>query len=389
LDRPPDKEGLQHVAAAKSVYKEAVEKAVQNFPPGTSSPPQGLTQRTNTSHNNSTPLHSIDEVSNMGGKTAVVEDSSTKGKQRRPVGLTKTNTGDKDKDWMGNKLDQGQTKILFLKDDNSNEGEIIKSNKQKSNELSPIRESLEDLIEANPMGEDIANTLHDHSRQLNAMLASINEMDKSFDIDSLRDTRENMEQATAAATSKLEDVNANMKQLDEDVADIGRMRSDLEELLAKSNAELAQLKSEKADGIDKFQSSVDQVQGMTEALGRTRDQWNKSLTKTQEQWEGTFDALGTKQQDAFDDALSKMQATIATMEAQATNLQNGIDQVKTLQEASENHTATIDSTVSSITENSNKLIQQKVVALTEATSQKPELTVFGRFLRSSNLQTRN
>ena len=218
LDRPPDgNEG--HVA----------------FPPGTSSPPQGLTQRTNTSQtnketppdsvdaipksgfdttpndNNLTTLQSVaDGVSNMGGKITVVEDSSTKGTRRRPVGLTKVRQGNNDKDWMGNKLDAGQTTILFLKDDNSNEGEILKSSKQTSNELSPIRESLEELIEANPMGEEIANTLHDHSRQLNSLMASINEMDKSFDIDSLRDTRENMEQATAAATSKLDEVNANM-----------------------------------------------------------------------------------------------------------------------------------------------------------------------------------
>ena len=71
LDRPPDgNEGQQDVAAAKAIYKQAIEKAIQNFPPGTSSPPQGLTQRTNTSQTNKeTPPDSVDAIPKSGFDT--------------------------------------------------------------------------------------------------------------------------------------------------------------------------------------------------------------------------------------------------------------------------------------------------------------------------------
>ena len=62
-------------------------------------------------------------------------------------------------------------------------------------------------------------------------MESINNMDKSTDMASLKDSRENLEQVTAAATTKLEHINSSMKQLDEDLESIKTIRSNFKTML--------------------------------------------------------------------------------------------------------------------------------------------------------------
>ena len=232
LDHPPVKEGPAHVAAAKLPYKEAAVKAVANFPPGTSSPAQGLTQRKADSSqpNKETPPDSVDNIPTSGFDTTP-KDSNMGGKK---LALTKPRTKGMT-DWEGRPLDKGQTTICFVKEGDNNietaKVGTITTPKGKSNDLSPIPESLEELIHNNPMGSDMADILHAHSNQINTIMDSINNMDKSTDMASLKDSRENLEQVTAAATSKLEHINSNMKQLDEDLESIKTIRSNFKTML--------------------------------------------------------------------------------------------------------------------------------------------------------------
>ena len=372
LDRPPEKGGLEHVAAAKLLYKEAV----TNFPPDTSSPVMGLTQRIEDSSqpNVDTLPDSVDAIPTS-GFDGTPKDSNMGGKK---LALTTPKKGEKD--WEGKPLDKGQTTICFVKEGNNNNIESAKvgtvtTPKGKSTDLSPIPESLEELIKNNPMGADMADTLHAHSNQINTMMESINKMDKSIDITSLQDTRDNLEQVTAAATTKLENINAGMKQLDDDVAAVRTIRSNYQTMLEESNAELAKLKANKDECVE----SADIV---ITSLGRTRDhwkakceEWDKALNDReklfQERWDTTMAALETKKQESLDNlqqVMTNMEARsneiLATMETRSTELLQNINHVEKLQTETkaiqDTHTATIDSTVSTITEDSHKLIHTKV-----------------------------
>ena len=299
-------------------------------------------------------------------------------------------------DWEGRPLDKGQTTICFVKEGDNNietakVGTII-THKGKSKDLSPIPESLEELIHNNPMGSDMADILHAHSNQINTIMDSINNMDKSTDMASLKDSRENLEQVTAAATSKLEHINSNMKQLDEDLESIRTIRSNFTTILEESNAELTKLRSEKVERID----SVDTV---ITSLGRTRDQWeakreewDQSLAaqlasfqdmekRSQERWDNSIAALETQKQESLTNmqqVVNNLEARsnefLATMEARSNELMQSIAQVQSLQAETKSiqdtHNATMDSTVSSITEDSRKLINTKVEELSKINNDK-------------------
>ena len=392
LDRPPEKGGLEHVAAAKLLYKEAAAKAVTNFPPGTSSPAMGLTQRIEDSSqpNEDTLPDSVDTIPTSGFDTTP-NDSNMGGKK---LALTTPKKGEKD--WEGKPLDKGQTTICFVKEGDNNietaKVGTITTPKGKSTDLSPIPETLEELIKNNPMGADMADTLHAHSNQINTIMENINNMDKSIDITSLKDTRENLEQVTAAATTKLEHINAGMKQLDDDVAAIKNIRSNYQTMLEESNAELAKLTANKDECVE----SADIV---NTSLGRTRDnwiakskEWDDSLharletfhnneKKYQERWDTSMAALETKKQESLDNMqrvmnnmVARSNEFIATMETRSTELLQSIQHVEKLQAETKSirdtHTATIDSTVSTITEDSRKLIDTKVEELSKINNDK-------------------
>ena len=144
---------------------------------------------------------------------------------------------------------------------------------------------------------------------------------------------------------------------------------------------------------------IDSVDTVITSLGRTRDQWeakreewDQSLAaqlasfqdmerRSQERWDNSIAALETQKQESLTNmqqVVNNLEARsnefLATMEARSKELMQSIEQVQSLQAETKSiqdtHNATMDSTVSSITEDSRKLINTKVEELSKINNDK-------------------